>query len=283
MLGEEGGWPAWVPLIGAFVASVTTLFIDLWQHREPHEPARVGGGWPAWLPLVGAAMASGTALFIALWQHRASHESARGDAVERAALTAITASDGESVTVTNFGHTPVFDVRVEAWRDVMGRDGDDGPFISVEDEAYAKGTPSLYPVLGPEESTTFTYPVWNGADGPVQNSDDHQLSSVIKVLLRFSDAAGRRWERQGNGLTRFVRGTPLPGTVGPRKRFAKWRRGRLGKLKRSLKFGFTGKGFTRWGRRRRRDGTAWVSRIHQRCGQGARWLRARCAWGDRSK
>jgi len=39
-----------------------------------------------------------------------------------------------SVTVTNFGPTPVFDVRVEACRDVMGGDAEDGPFISVEDE-----------------------------------------------------------------------------------------------------------------------------------------------------
>ncbi|MFF4854632.1 hypothetical protein ACFY2N_07010 [Streptomyces rubiginosohelvolus] len=216
-----------------------------------------------------------TALFIALWQHRAAHESARGDEVERAALTAITASDGASVTVTNFGRTPVFDVRVEAWRDVIGRDDEDGPFINVEDEAYALGTPSPYRVLAPGKSTTFTYPVWKGADGPVEDSDDYQLSSVIQVLFRFSDAAGRRWERQENGRARFVSGFALPGTIGPRRRFRKWCRNRWRELTRSLKFGLRGKGFTRRGRARLRDGKALVSRVHRWYGQGYGWVGSR--------
>ncbi|MFE7548055.1 hypothetical protein [Streptomyces gardneri] len=230
-------------------------------------------GLSEWVPLIGPLVASVTALFIALWQHRAAHETSRGGEVERAALTAITASDGASVTLTNFGSTPVFDVRVEAWRDVIGKDGEDGPFISVEDEAYALGLPSPCRVLAPGGSTTFTYPMWKGADGPVEDSDDYQLSSVIKVLFRFSDAAGRRWERQGNGRAQFVSGFPLPGTIGPRRRIRKWCRDNWRELKRSLRFGLKGKGFTRWGRARRRDGTALVSRVRRWFVHGYQWVR----------
>ena len=111
------------------------------------------------------------------------------------------------------------------------------------------GIPSPHPVLAPGESTTFTYPVWKGADGPVEDSDEFRLSSVVKVLFRFSDAAGRRWERQGNGRARFVAGPPLPGTVSFRTRARKWRRNTWRELKRSLRLGFKGKGFTR------KDGT----------------------------
>ena len=240
-------------------------------------PGGTPGATPAWLLLIGPAVASAVALGIAVAQHRAAHAAARADVTERAALTAITASDGTSVIVTNFDRTPVFDVRVEAWRDVMGRDGEGGPFISVEDEAYAMGIPSPHPVLAPGESTTFTYPVWKGADGPVEDSDEFRLSSVVKVLFRFSDAAGRRWERQGNGRARFVAGPPLPGTVSFRTRARKWRRNTWRELKRSLRLGFKGKGFTRRGRSRRRHGTALVLRVYRGGQRAYGWIRERCA------
>jgi hypothetical protein len=256
MAGEEGGTPGATP---------------------EGTPEATPGATPAWLLLVGPAVASVVALGIAVAQHRAAHAAARADVMERAALTAITASDGTSLIVTNFGRTPVFDVRVEAWRDVMGRDGEGGPFISVEDEAYAMGIPSRHPVLAPGEAMTFTYTVWKGADGPVEDTNEFRLSSVVKVLFRFSDAAGRRWERQENGRARFVSGPPLPGMVSFRTRARKWRRSTWRELKRSLRFGFKGKGFTRRGRKRRREGTALVSRVH-RCGLRAYgWIRERCA------
>lgn len=206
-----------------------------------------------WAPIVGPLVASLTALWIAVWQHKAAHEVQAGAQTERAALTAISDSDGSSVTVTNHGALPVFDVRVTAQRNVFGPDNEGGLLISVEGEAHAKATPEVCTVLPPGAAETFRYPEWQDDSGPVEDGPRRRLDTQISVRLCFSDAAGTRWERQNEGRPRYMEGTPLPGQVGYRVRMRQRCKRRYDRVARTLRLGFKGDGFTKKGRARTRD------------------------------
>lgn len=232
--------------------------------------------WAVWVPFVGPLVASGTALWISVRQNAVAREVAAGAQRERAVLTAISQEDGGSVTITNYGTVPVFDLRIDhAWREVLSRDGEGGPYIAVEDEAQARVRPQRCKVLPPGDSQIFTFVEWLVDSGPVEEGEEFRLSPIVKVLFRFTDPAQTRWERQGNGQPHRVSGTPLPGTVRWRARHRKWLRRKYSSTKRNLKYGFQGKGFTRWGRRRRKAGTAFVSRFHRWCGGRYRALKHR--------
>ncbi|MEU3399435.1 hypothetical protein [Streptomyces filamentosus] len=223
-----------------------------------------GSAWAVWVPFAGPLVASGTALWISVRQNAVGREVAAGAQRERAALTAISEEDGDFVTITNHGATPVFDLRIDhAWREVLSRDGKDGPFIVVEDEAQARVDPQRCKVLPPGVSQVFTFVEWLVDDGPVEEGDEVRLSPVVKVLFRFTDPAQTRWERQANGRPYWVAGTPLPGTVGWGARRRKWLRRKYGATKRNLRYGFQGKGFTRWGRRRIKAETALIPRVRR--------------------
>lgn len=176
-------------------------------------------------------------------------------------MTAIDALTRESATVQNHGPTPVFHVTLAATAYVWQTLDEDVGAVFATDQLTARVDNLEYRTLGPGDAARFVFTWPPVADGKLDQVD---------VVLHYTDVAGTRWRREGDERPIRTRGTPLPGTAPMFSRIREWWTKRRRILWRSLRLGFTGRGFTAQGRRKRRS-----TNVYPWWQRPFRWLRAR--------
>ncbi|WP_331725918.1 hypothetical protein [Streptomyces sp. NBC_00470] len=210
------------------------------------------GTLPQWLSFVGTVVATTAAVWIALRQRAAEERVLAGRQREKAAHVALEDLDEEGVTVRNHSQTPVTNVhlvQVEVYLDELI--GEEEGWQTVG-RLRARGKPGKLALLPAGDGGRFTFVSWHSPEGATP--DPELRRGAPQVTFSYTDAAGTRWRREDYDLPVPWGGVPLPGAAAQRRREARrkrrrrWR-GRLLALRRGLKSGLRGRGFTRKGRR----------------------------------
>ncbi|MFJ6646812.1 hypothetical protein ACIQPS_14305 [Streptomyces sp. NPDC091290] len=191
----------------------------------------------------GSFVAAVVALGIALRQHYAAQEVLRSAQHERATFVAVTRLNKDEVVVKNLGQTPIFSVELrEIKAELWDRDEDTSYVVG---RARPSKAARVWMVLAPDQEVRVDISDWRDWDdgSPLTAQDLESLGSPT-VVIRYRDAAGTVWQRENNFLPERSGGTPLPGTVRTHHQIRRSLRPRMRTLRRNVRLGVQGKGFT---------------------------------------
>jgi hypothetical protein len=240
--------------------------VSHWPSCGSADTAAAAPWWevlPPWFSAAGTFTAASVAIWIAYRQRAAEERVLAGVQREKAAHVALEDLDPSGVTVRNHGQTPVTNVRLVTVEAYLDEDEGEGEWVTGG-RARARHDPAAKDLLPAGEAVRFLFTGWSSPEG-LHLSEDLRWGRP-RVTLAYTDAAGTRWRREQSDLPVAWGGTPLPGAATERRRVARRkRRRRWGQrwrvIRKSLRHGLRGRGFTReqrrkWRTRQRERGPA---------------------------
>ncbi|WP_188114364.1 hypothetical protein [Streptomyces apricus] len=191
----------------------------------------------------GSFAAAVVALGIALRQHYAAQEVLRSAQHERATFVAITQLNNNEVVVKNLGQTPIFSIELREVKAELWDREDDTSYVVARVRPHL--AERLWMVLAPDQEVRVDISDWRDWDDDTPlTAQDLESMGPPTVVIRYRDAAGTVWQRENNLLPERSGGTPLPGTVKTHHQIRRYLRPRLRALRKNVRLGIQGKGFT---------------------------------------